>query len=151
MNAINPSVCPECGAPLREGKSCQQRFEELLALEFENPGGAGSVHHLTVLCYMLQHNQYSDEAAAWAQAALKAVLEDGLSPSQLRYRSRKPLDQTVRTWKVTGSTAVTRGLRWPVTISDVALGDAAGHNQRVMAWAQAVWQTLKTRDDTTRG
>ncbi len=48
--------CPECGAELPPGERCEERFNLCLALEYENPAAYGRVHHLTVACYMLQHN-----------------------------------------------------------------------------------------------
>jgi hypothetical protein len=37
-----------------------------MALEYENPSAYGAVHHLTVACYMLQHNAYSRDV--WLEA-----------------------------------------------------------------------------------
>ncbi|APV45250.1 hypothetical protein Dform_01935 [Dehalogenimonas formicexedens] len=55
-------VCHECGAELPAGLSCETYFHRALAWDFEDPAGAGAVHHLTVLCYFLQHpSRYSPE------------------------------------------------------------------------------------------
>jgi len=63
---------------------------------FSDPGGAGIVHHLTVPCYMLQHDRYSDEGAAWVLGLLEATLERGISPDSYRAQTRATVDQARR-------------------------------------------------------
>ena len=46
--------CPECGAVLHDGETCEAYFHQMLFWEAENPAN-GEVHHLAVLCYHLQH------------------------------------------------------------------------------------------------
>ena len=69
--------CPLCHAEYPSGETCQERFERCLALEFENPGTYGAVHHLTVACYMLQHNRYSREGWLQARALLAEFVKQG--------------------------------------------------------------------------
>ncbi len=56
-----PTICPVCGAVLPEGSTCQSIFDEFLNLEYTDPA-YGQVHYLTVTCFMIQHERYSDEA-----------------------------------------------------------------------------------------
>lgn len=50
------AACPECGAPLPQGGSCEEYVHELLALESGVPGAAGAVpHFFAVASYNLQH------------------------------------------------------------------------------------------------
>ena len=49
------AACPECGALVLNGLACREIYEELLDLENSDPDGAGSVHSLSVVCYVLQH------------------------------------------------------------------------------------------------
>ncbi|MCB0192999.1 MAG: hypothetical protein KDJ65_13730 [Anaerolineae bacterium] len=58
--------CLHCGANIQPNESCRDRFDLCLALEFENPIAFGAVHHLTVACYMLQHNAYARDV--WLEA-----------------------------------------------------------------------------------
>jgi hypothetical protein len=57
-------TCPNCGAHYKNNLNCQSVFNEFLALEFTDPD-YGVVHMLTVVCYMIQHGQYTDEALVW--------------------------------------------------------------------------------------
>ncbi len=61
--------CPECGAL---DNACETRFHEFLVKEFEE-AGYGTVHHLTVTAYMLQHSRRSgDKSPAQYLEALQA-------------------------------------------------------------------------------
>jgi hypothetical protein len=61
-----PALCPECQGVWLAGNTCSVCFNLMLAWEFEHPEAA-SVHHLTVLCYYLQHpSMYSPEGLAHA-------------------------------------------------------------------------------------
>lgn len=155
MNAMIPPVCMKCGAPTRDGLTCHQQYERILALEYQDPGGVGALHHLTVLCYVVQHpNQYSSEALAWASNMLEAILEFGLSGAEVRRRAREVFAPEARQWRVTRSLRPTGSLsepiRWRMTVADVAFGDPAGHTQRVLRWAQAVVEAMRERRAGTR-
>lgn len=87
------ATCPECGARWQDGVTCREHFERMLAREFEDPAGAGTVHHLTVLCYGIQHpSMYSPQGLIEAKALLVAFVEHGESPASVRRRSRQRLD-----------------------------------------------------------
>src|SRR5512138_3523416 len=90
-----PNRCPECGALLADGSSCQALFESLLALEFTDPG-YGQVHMLTVACFMIQHGRYSDEALTWIEKNLRAFLEEGQPAQQIRRQAQKETRQDNR-------------------------------------------------------
>jgi hypothetical protein len=142
-----PQECPDCGATLM-GVSCQDSFHQMLLWEFENPA-LGVVHHLMVLCYILQHpSSYSPEALEHAKNLLVDFLEHGVSPQETRKRHRGKLDSGKRKWKIRGSPVASgsyqRPIRWTVTAADV-IGDGPGHYcDRVNAWAQSVLQALRT-------
>lgn len=138
-------TCPECGAAWADGRTCRDAFDQMLAWEFEDPGGAGAVHHLTVLCYHLQHpSLYTPEGLAWARAGLKAFVAEGVSPQEMRRRSRRALDSGTRTWQVTGAPAsYALQPRWTLTVVDAGAGDKAGHCARVEAWARSVHTALE--------
>jgi len=68
--------CPECGAPLAPGESCQEFFERLLFEEYADMERNGPVHPQMVASFMLTHDRYSDEARPQAIALLRIALED---------------------------------------------------------------------------
>ncbi len=68
---------------------CREKYGEMLALEFEQPSVFGAVHHLTVICYNIQHpDSFTDEALAWMRSALRAIVEESLSGPELLKRTR---------------------------------------------------------------
>jgi hypothetical protein len=119
----------------------------MLAWEFEHPGGAGAVHHLTVLCYNLQHpSAYSREALITGRALLAQFVKDGASPQQIRTLYRQMFDSGRRTFSFTG-TAETHGVyvkpvNWTTTVADVHAGGLDGYCERVEAWACSVYAAL---------
>lgn len=138
-------ICPECAAIWRDGKTCEDHFHQMLAWEFEDPGGAGALHHLTVLCYYIQHpSHYSPEALAHAEALLEDFVAHGVSSAEVRERSRDLLDSGKRNWKVTGEPASHgRVISWEITAGDVTVGGLDGYTARIEAWARAVLAGLR--------
>lgn len=88
-----------CGAATDVDFTCQDIFDEFLALEFSNPT-YGKVHMLTVSCFMIQHQRYSDPALLWMQQTLRDVLENGVDPSEIRLQMTSDVDQGKRQWKI---------------------------------------------------
>ncbi len=148
MTGMHPtSLCPECGAACPPGESCQDRFHQMLAWETENPA-ASEVHHLTVLCYHLQHpSLYSPEGLAQAQALLADFVERGASPAVVRRRQRAHVDSGRRQWKIKGTAAAhgayAHPMPWTMTTADVIAGGADRYADNVRAWAQSLLATLK--------
>ncbi len=93
--------CPQCGAQYPTDETCCDRFDLCLAKEFEQPTSYGSVHHLTVACYMLQHNLYSREAWLEVREMVAQFIRQGRAPSDVRRQNRQRLDSGVRRWSVT--------------------------------------------------
>ncbi len=137
--------CPECGAPWSGGRTCRDYFDEMLAREFADPAGAGSVHHLTVLCYGIQHpSMYSDEGWDEAIALLSEFVERGTPPDEVRRRNQARLDSGHRAWKISGTPTLRQHpLRWPMTVADAAAAGCAGHCECVRAWARSVHAALR--------
>jgi hypothetical protein len=92
-------TCSICGATWEEDLTCQNAFDEFLALEFSN-AAYGKVHTLTVACFMIQHQRYSNPALVWMQQNLREVLENGVSPTEIRTQMTTTVDQKKRGWKV---------------------------------------------------
>jgi hypothetical protein len=132
-------LCPECGAVLSEGSSCQAIFDSFLVLEFTHPE-YGEVHMLTVACFMIQHGRYSDEALTWIEPTLRAHLEEGVPAQHIRQQAGKETGQDRRTWKVTrqlGARPLPK-IAWSMTIGDVAAQyeDARSYCELVRQWAR---------------
>jgi hypothetical protein len=132
-------VCPECGAPMVNGRTCREIYEELLDLETQDPDGAGSVHALSVLCYVLQHPRgYSDAALSWGVASLKEILEDGQLKETSHHKPGGLFRIFRRKPKLVGSGRPAIPSRWQITIEQVYRPDPHGHPERVQRWACAI-------------
>lgn len=146
MNHISiPTTCPECGAAWSEADQCQSTFDEFLALEFTDPG-YGDVHFLTVACFMIQHNRYSDEGLGWIRTQLRRYLEENLNGPQIRKIAAESAGLGQRTWKVTRApdAPALPKITWRVTIIDVIDSIAAPEEYRaaVLEWARATYQQM---------
>jgi hypothetical protein len=100
-----PHRCPECGALLSNDVTCQSIFESFLALEFSDPAYS-EAHFLTVSCYMVQHNRYSDEALAWIEPRLRDYLEKGIPARKIVKPMAMDSGQKQRQWKVVRQASV---------------------------------------------
>ncbi|MFN8573793.1 MAG: DUF5946 family protein [Gemmatimonadaceae bacterium] len=135
--------CPECGAPLAEGESCRAWFDQLLALEFEQPE-AFAEHHLTVACYFLQHPAgYGEGTLEQWRSLLRAALVDGVAPAQLRRVMSERFEGPSRVRGDENSPPVWWPRRWSVIVRDVVAleerpATAAAHLDRVRRWAWSI-------------
>jgi hypothetical protein len=134
------TICSVCGAVLPSGSTCQSTFDEVLNLEFTDPA-YGQVHYLTVTCFMLQHERYSDEALIWTQATLKAYFDEELTGSQIRQRAARTANRANRTWKVTrrADAPPLPKVAWSMTIADVVQSthDPEKYCEQIRCWARA--------------
>lgn len=150
--------CPECGAPVADGRSCQDNFHALLLLEGEIAGVPGSLlHFYAVATYALQHPDsmnYTAGALAGLRNTLADVLEGRLTPDGLRHRVRSAANGATRVTRRKGEDRVDwpRG-NWPVTIAAVCTVDDFGsydshqeYADRVTRWAASVVRELDARD-----
>lgn len=134
------SVCPECGAP---GDICQEKFESMLALEFEDPAVFGAVHHLTVICFNLQHSSmFTDESIAWMRSTVQAIVEEGLSPAELRERSMKTFGGKVKV--LTKVPKASPRNAWSMTVLDIRTDSPDMYVKDVNAWAKSILQDMRT-------
>lgn len=143
-------ICAECGASLPEGRSCQEIFDEYLALEFSDPG-YGAVHFLTVSCFMIQHGRYSDEALTWMREQLRTHLEDGRSIEEVRRSAQQSASNSTRAWKVlrAADAPPPPKIKWSLTIADVdrQQQDAASYRALVRQWAQVTLREMQQQSD----
>lgn len=140
--------CADCGAPVADGDTCRAVFEQLLAHESALPEAFGTVHHVTVAAYSLQHPRgYSHDAIRMWRVIIGESL-DGLStPANFLERARarfggglrvrepgaEPPDGWPREWPMTALDAVTPPDETP---------SAGGHIERVRRWAASIRATL---------
>ncbi len=142
-----PSRCPECGAVWKSEATCEAHFHQMLFWEAEHPA-YGEVHHLTVLCYHLQHpSLYSPDGLNEARRLLVEFVEHGASPVEIRKRNRAQVDSNQRNWKIT-ATATSRGsydplIHWTMTAADVVAGEADHYCDNVRAWARSINEVLR--------
>ncbi len=139
--------CQECRAEWR-GNTCADAFHQALAWDFQDPAGAGIVHHLTVLCYNLQHpGIYSPEGLSHAIGLLVEFVEEGKSPVEIRKSEDGLLQNDRRQWTVTARAGNYGAYRvaphWTMTVLDAVAGGIEEYPQRVRVWAKTVLQALK--------
>jgi hypothetical protein len=132
--------CRLCGGEFTSVEQCRERFDLCMALEYENPAAYGAVHHISVACYMLQHNAYSAEVWLEARIMLARFIRDGLTPEQVRRQNRSRLDSRHRRWSVTKGAKLPEfdSIVWTRTIADVRLDDPETYCKDVILWAERV-------------
>jgi hypothetical protein len=133
-----PVVCSLCGAQLGSDAQCQERFNQCLALEFTHPISFGAVHHLTVPCYLLQHNQYSHQAWLEARKLLQLTLEQQFSPQQLRQYLQHKLIGTRENIRHDHGFAGFNQIVWSRTIADIRLDSEQRYCDDILAWAKSI-------------
>jgi len=139
-------ICPECGALWRDGITCEAHFHQMLTWEHENPAN-WAVHHLTVLCYYLQHpSLYSPAGLREGKRLLVEFVVNGVAPQAMRQRMRGQVDSSRRTFKITGEDgargAYAHPVTWPLTAVDVVAQGADRYVESVRQWARSVYDAL---------
>jgi len=137
------SNCPECGAP---GNLCQRRFDELLVLEFTDPG-YGAVHNLTVATYMLQHSsKLTREGWLYERGLLRDFIIEKKSPATIRKQIKDKVDSGKRTFKFKSrdGVPVIDKSTWQKTILDVRTENAEVYCEDINAWARSVLDEAET-------
>ncbi|HTP01942.1 MAG TPA: DUF5946 family protein [Anaerolineales bacterium] len=129
-------MCDECGAP---DKTCEARFHECLAREFENPA-FGRVHNLTVSAYMLQHSsKLTSEGWLYERDLLREFIINDMPPEQVRKERKDEVDGGKRAFTIksrTGQPVIAR-MEWSKTILDVRLEGSRQYCEDVIIWASA--------------
>ena len=129
--------CPECGA---QDNLCQTRFDEFLVLEFTD-AGYGSVHHLTVTAYMIQHSsKMTREGWLFERGLLREFLVENKPPSYIRKQNRDVVDSGKRNFKIKSKTSlpVINKTTWRKTILDVHSENEEVYREDITAWARSV-------------
>jgi hypothetical protein len=148
MSATNDS-CPECGALLERGRTCRDSFHELLALEYDVPGGPGALaHFFAVASYNLQHpSGFVPLVLRGLESSLSDALNGRAEILELRRRASSATDGARRVLRRASDVreVPTHWPRsWPLTVRDVCAVDPAEYVDRVRQWASSVERTLRT-------
>jgi hypothetical protein len=149
MSLSDNEACPYCGAI-----GCGEKYETMLALEFEQPAVFGAVHHITVNCYNVQHpDTFSDEALTWMRTALRDIVEKDLSGRGLLKRARGMLGgdfkvrrRDKRPRPVGHARARAPGrTKWSMTVADVRTDSPEVYTGDIRAWAKSILKDLDAR------
>ncbi len=132
--------CLQCGAEVPLGRQCRDRFDLCLAYEYENPITFGAVHHLTVACYMLQHNAYSRKVWLEAREMVAQFMQQGITPADMRKQNHQRFDSGQRKWSITKGEKLSEfdTIIWSRTIADVRLDSPEIYCADVKRWAISV-------------
>jgi hypothetical protein len=135
-------TCTKCGAVHTGEKTCESIFGEFLALEFTNPD-YGRVHFLTVACYMVQHEGYSDELYVWVQTALRNYLEEGHNTEMIRQDAAQGPGRTKGIRRLADAQPLPK-VAWSMTIADVAaqMHDAESYCKLIEQWGRITLQEM---------
>lgn len=132
--------CSKCGTMLRSDEKCRERFELCLRKDYEHPSSYGTVHHLIVASYMLQHNEYSREGWLEARNLLVQAIRQGISPSILRQQNHQKFDSYHRQWNFTKGEKIAAidKIEWSRTIADVRLDTPEMYCTDAKNWAKSI-------------
>lgn len=146
-NMIPKNICLECSGSIPGSLTCQDHFHTLLFWENEVPAYS-EVHHLTVLCYHLQHpSLYSPEGLQAARKLLTDFLMQGVSPIEVRHQIKEQVDSGKRQAKITSRPgaqgAYSVPVHWTMTISDVVAAGKENYLSSVRDWAKSIQKGLE--------
>lgn len=138
--------CAECGAPLDDGRTCQDDFYTLFAWEWEHQ--LLDVHHLMVLSFNLQHPSIlSPDGLSASINLLRQFLEDGITPEQMRKRMSAAVDSGARTFTITAREGAVGSyahpITWTMVAGDVVRAGVDDYYVSVRRWAESIQAALK--------
>jgi hypothetical protein len=112
----------------------------MLAWEFSDPA-KGSVHHLTVPTFHIQHPAELSAHGWQEMAAVLRAFVQGVSPQVMRVHIRQ--QQAHRESLRRGLPALPRLPQWSVSVHTCCVDDAVLYCQRVREWAAATWADVE--------
>ena len=132
-------TCPQCGAVFTTDETCQDRFNVSQLKEIEQPAFY-AVHHLSVPCYMLQHNVYSRQGWLEVRALLEKFVYEGWTPAMARRQYRVSGDSGHRAFSFTRGAKLpgVEDIAWSYTIAQVRLDTAESYCADVRRWAESI-------------
>ncbi|MDR0696673.1 MAG: DUF5946 family protein [Christensenellaceae bacterium] len=141
-------TCEKCGAVFIGDETCDDRFNMLQAKELEVPEYF-VVHHLSVPCFMLQHNRYSRTGWIDAYHLLAQFIQDGLKLEAARQMLQNSFNSK-------RDSSITKGekllgvedVKWRVTIADVKHNTAQEYCDSITTWAKAIIEDAAALEGT---
>lgn len=99
-----------------------------------------AVHHLSVPCYMLQHNAYSREGWLEVRTLLSKFVHEGWTPEMARRQIRVNMDSGQRSWSITGGPKLpgVETIVWSFSLANVRLDTAETYCADVRRWAERI-------------
>lgn len=136
--------------------TCQDHFHQFGYWELADLENLGSVHHLMVLSYHLQHpSLYSPDGLAFAQGRLIDFLDNGFTPQQMRRDIRDTVDSGKRRFKIKGTPDSHGSYAYPVAstmrAADVVAGGTEHYVANVEAWARSILASLRASGNLPTG
>lgn len=133
------NTCSECGATLTRGRSCRYYFDALLAKEYSNTG-YGTVHHVRVPAYMLQHpSRLTRRGWLEMRRLLSSFINQDKSPNEVRKTTQKSVQNNQRDFSFTKGESIELGnINWTQTISDIRMEEASTYCEDVLEWASQI-------------
>jgi hypothetical protein len=132
-------ACHQCGGLPMDGKSCREKFEDALALEFGDPVIFSAVHHITVICYNIQHPyDFSEEALEWMKSTLRSIIVDELTGADVREQARKKYNGGIKVKSKASSDKMNAKMNWSMTIMDVRTDNAEVYTKDIKTWAKSI-------------
>lgn len=120
-------------------ETCTDSMNQIQSVEFTDPAYFG-VHHLSVPCYLLQHNRYSREGWLATRRLLYDMITLNLSQEEAYRRSTSMMDNRQRQWQFAKGPRLqeVEDITWNKTIADLRTESAAHYCADVRDWARAV-------------
>ncbi|HEV8365247.1 MAG TPA: DUF5946 family protein [Gemmatimonadaceae bacterium] len=145
-------TCNDCGAELAEGKSCEDYFHELLAVESQVPGATGELpHFFAVAAYNLQHpSAFIPAALTGLRRTLADILAGRAKVDDARRRASEGAEGATPVLRRAGTVLsaqdeallATWPRQWPMTVRDVYGVPPEQYVERVRLWAMSVSNAL---------
>jgi hypothetical protein len=131
--------CTQCGAVFSSDETCQERFTASQLMELNTPDSY-TVHHLSVPCYLLQHNAYSRQGWIEVRKLLSKFVYEGWTPEMARRDARINADSGHRTWSFTRGPklAGVERIVWSCSIANVRLDPPEAYCADVLRWARTI-------------
>ncbi len=147
------NICPQCGTIWQDGETCETDFHQMLFWEHED-SSRWEVHHLTVLCYHLQHpSLYSQDGLTNSIQLLTAFVRDGISPAEMRRNSSDKVNSRNRNWKITARPdskgTYTHPPAWTMRATDVVARGSDHYVKSVREWAQRAYDSIQAAENMT--
>lgn len=137
------SACLQCGASLPAGLTCSDLFYAAQLKEIEDPEYY-RVHHLSVPCYMLQHDTYSRQG--WMEVYhLLEQFHAGLTAQEARRMITKKIAGGKKAFSLTKGERMPGldAVPWRWSIGQIRLDTAEHYCEDVRQWAESILEDAR--------